>query len=276
MVRIVERERRPRRAKERKSAPERILPALSKQEVPLQRDVVSRKLRSELRDLFVQQQHALVGGLGFIGDCHKQGEPVLAEQRSLRRAHEATCDVERRQASCVPMSERLAEPADIISGATHQPIAPAPMRSEPLLIRNLPGRRDADQVVREPDCSTGLDGDAARDKLTDRPLDPVDLPPLQLGPITKREGTPGNCEQREQPAGVPARTTESRGHEPTGVDLRSGSSNKALEPEWETTRPRYQLTRRRVGKPWVQHADQLGGLPARQRAKPETPEMLRR
>jgi hypothetical protein len=52
-VEIVKRERRPRRVKARTCAPERILPALSKQEVPLQRDVVPRELRSELRNLFI-------------------------------------------------------------------------------------------------------------------------------------------------------------------------------------------------------------------------------
>jgi hypothetical protein len=139
------------------------------------------------------------------------------------------------------------------------------MYIESLLLRDLPGGRDADQVVRKPDRSAGIDSDAPRDKLTHRPLDPAHLPPIQLGRIAKRQTTAGNREQREQSTGVPARTTESRGHEPTGVDLRSSSSHKRLKPKRGTTRPRYELKRRRVGKPWVQHADQLERLAAGQR-----------
>ena len=121
-VAIVERERRPRRVEERTSAPERILATLSKEEVPLQRDVVSREPK-RARNLFVQHQHALIGRLGFIGDRHEQSEPVLSQQRSLGRAHETIRDVDRRQTGRVPMSERLAEPTDIASGAPRQPIA---------------------------------------------------------------------------------------------------------------------------------------------------------
>jgi len=150
------------------------------------------------------------------------------------------------------------------------------MHIESQLLRNLPGRRDSDQIVREPDRSTRIDGDAARDKLTQRLLDPAHVPPLQLGRIVKGQRTAGNCEQRQQSAGVSARTTESRGHEPTGVDLRSSSSNKRFEPERGTTRPRHELTRGPLGKARLQHPDQLERLAARQRPKLETPEVLRR
>jgi hypothetical protein len=185
-------------------------------------------------------------------------------------------DVDRRQARCVPVSERLAEAADVISGAPHQPVAQAPMHIESVILWNLRGRRDSDQIVREPDRSTGIDGDAARDKLAHRPLNPGDVPLLQLARIAKGKGTAGNCEQREQSAGVAACTTESRGYEPTGVDVRSGSSDKRLEPKRGTTRPRYKLTRGPRGKARLQHPDQLERLTARQRPKLETPEMLRR
>ena len=145
-----------------------------------------------------------------------------------------------------------------------------------LLLRNLSGCCDTDQVVREPDRSAGINGDAARDKLTHRPLDPAHLPPLQLGRIAKGQRTAGDCKQPEHAAGVAARTAQPRRHEPTGIDLGSRSSDKRFKPKRGTTRPRHQLTRRRVGKPWIQHADQLERLAARQRAKLETQEVLRR
>jgi hypothetical protein len=71
------------------------------------------------------------------------------------------------------------------------------MDIESLLLRNVPGRRDSDQIMREPDRSTRIDGDAARNKLTHRPLDPAHFPPLQLGHIAKRQRTTGHREQRE-------------------------------------------------------------------------------
>jgi len=71
------------------------------------------------------------------------------------------------------------------------------MHIESLLLRDLPGRRDSDQIVREPDRSTRIHSDAARDKLTHRLIDPACVPPLQLGRIAKRQRTAGNCEQRE-------------------------------------------------------------------------------
>ena len=148
------------------------------------------------------------------------------------------------------------------------------MHIESLLLRNLSGRRDSDQIVREPDRSTGIDGDAAGDELTHRPLDPADVPAVQLGRIAKGQRTAGNCQQREYSACVPTRTTESRGHEPTGVDLRSGSLDKRFEPKRGTTRPHYELSRGSLGKARLQHPDKLERLAARQRPKLQTPEAL--
>jgi hypothetical protein len=68
------------------------------------------------------------------------------------------------------------------------------MHLKSMLLRNLAGRRESDQVVREPDRYTGIDGDATRDKLTRRPINPAHLPPLQLGRIAKGQRTAGNCE----------------------------------------------------------------------------------
>ena len=106
----------------------------------------------------------------------------------------------------MPVNQGLAQAADVISRRPHQPVAQAPMLIKSLLLRNLSGCCDADQVVREPDRSAGINGDAARDKLTHRPLDPAHLPPLQLGRIAKGQRTSGDCKQPEHAAGVAART----------------------------------------------------------------------
>ena len=81
------------------------------------------ELRRELRDLFVEEEHALVGRLGCIGDRHQQGEPVLSEERSLRRTCETIRHVDRGEARCVPVNQRLAQAADVISRRPHQPVA---------------------------------------------------------------------------------------------------------------------------------------------------------
>ena len=164
-----------------------------------------RELRGQLRNLFVEEEHALVGRLGFIGDRHQQGEPVVSEQRSLRRTCETIRHVDRGKARRVPVNECLAQAADVTSRGAHQPVAQPPMLIKSLLLRNLSGRCDADEVVREPHRATGINGDASRDKLTHRPLDPAHLPPLQLGRVAKGQRTSGNCEQPEHAAGVAAR-----------------------------------------------------------------------
>ena len=133
--------------KARTCAP-RILPALSKQEVPLQSDVVPRELRSELRNLFVRSS----ARSGRKGRMHQRSPPAT-QALPLRAAFAAanareTRDVERRQARRVPMSDRLAEATDVMSGAPHQLVSEAPMHIESLLLRNLSGRRDSDQIVR--------------------------------------------------------------------------------------------------------------------------------
>jgi hypothetical protein len=199
---IVERERRRCRAEERPGALERVAPALGKQQVALQRNLVSRELRSKLRNLLVQPQHARVRRLGSIGNRHQQAEPFLPEQRSLWRASEPPRDVDRRQPGCMLVNERFAEAADVSSGATRQPVAEAPVQIESPLLRELPDRGNTDQVVREPRDPANFECDAALDQLLECILRSREWPLRERTDIGEGDRACRDREQSEQRRGV--------------------------------------------------------------------------
>src|SRR6266511_4738850 len=106
-VTVIERERRSRRCEERTRATQGIAPTIRQKEAALERDVVSPERGCECSNLFVQPERRLVRGIRLVGDRNEQSESVLAEQRPLRRAHEAIRELEACQSGRMSVSECL-------------------------------------------------------------------------------------------------------------------------------------------------------------------------
>ena len=126
----------------------------------------------EYRNLLIQPERRLVRGIRLVGDRNEQSESVLAEQRPLRRAHEAIRELEACQSGRMPVTECLTKTPEVVARDLHEPFADAAMDADPLLIGDLAHRGDADQVVRELQRTAGFDGDAARHELARGVLSP--------------------------------------------------------------------------------------------------------
>jgi len=145
--RIIEGERRLRRLEKSTSPPRSVVQAFSKQEPPLERNVVSSKRGGKGRTLLVQAQHHFISGIRLAHDRHKQGKAILPKQRPLRRAYESVREVEARHPRCVSMTERLSEAPDVPAGDRREPLADAPVNVDAPLLRDLASGSGANQVV---------------------------------------------------------------------------------------------------------------------------------
>src|SRR5436190_7599641 len=186
-VTVIERERRSRRREARMRATQRIAPTIRQEEAALERDAVSPERGCECSNLFIQPERRLVRGNRLVGDRNEQSESVLAEQRPLRRAHEAIRELEACQSGRMPVTECLTKTPEVVARDLHEPLADAAVDADPLLIGDLAHRGDADQVVREPKRTTGFDSDAARHKLACGVLSPFLRPVVELGRARERE-----------------------------------------------------------------------------------------
>jgi hypothetical protein len=228
---MVESERRPRRCDERTRAAQRVAPAIRHEEAALERHVVSPERAGECSDLFVQPERVLVRGIRFVGDRNEQRKSVLAEQRPLRRAHEAIRELEAYQAGRMPVTECLTKTPNVVARDLDQPFADAAVDADPLLIGYLACRGSADQVVRELQRTSGFDGDAARHELARGMLGPFVRPVVELGRVRERDWAASDCERRKQRAGVGARAAQTRCNESTRIHLGSPTSRERVEPE---------------------------------------------
>ncbi len=230
-VTVIERERRSRRCQERARATQRIAPTIRQEEAALERDVVSSKRGCECSNLFVQPERRLVHGVRLVDDGNEQSESVLAEQRPLRRAHEAIRELEAWQSGRMPVTERLTKTPEVVARDLHEPFADAAVDADPLLIGDLAHRGGADQVVRELQRTAGFDSDAARHELARGVLSPFLRPVVELGRVRERKWAGSDRESRKQRAGVGARAAQTRCNESTRVHLSSPTSRERVEPE---------------------------------------------
>jgi hypothetical protein len=230
-VAVVARERGSRRLEERARPLQRLLRALGEQKPPLERDVVSRQRGRKRGDLVVQRQHGPVGRLRPVRDRHEQVEPVVAEQGSLRRAHEAIRKIERRQPGRMSMAECLSKASDVASGNPCEPVPYSAMDVDTALVGELVHHGRSDQIVRQPHRASRLESDTARHELVRRVLAPFSRPIVEARDICQRQRPPRDGKQAEQRGGVGARAAKARRHEMTGVGLGARSLDEGFEPE---------------------------------------------
>src|SRR5437868_1803098 len=108
---------------------------------------MSSKCASKRRNFLVQAQRGFVNGICLVRNRHKQGKPVLPEQRPLRRAYEPASEVEARHPRCVSMAECLSEAPDVVACNRGEPLADAAVNVDALFLGNLASGRATNQVV---------------------------------------------------------------------------------------------------------------------------------
>jgi hypothetical protein len=171
---------------------------------------VLAELGRERGDALLQRQHLRIQRVGVVRDRSQQAKAVRAEQSSLRRPHETIGEIERWQFGCVPVTEGLAQPADVVPGEPREPVANASMELAAPLVGDIANRGCPDQIVCQPERPARLDGDAAREELIRRVPRPTGIPAVQVARVRKRQRPRGDCEQRQQCSSVSARSAEAR------------------------------------------------------------------
>jgi hypothetical protein len=132
------------------------------------------------------------------------------------------------------MPKGLSQPPDIVARGLDEPVADAPVKARPLLVRNLAHGSIPDQVVRKLEHTRGFDAHAAFDELTRRLPGARLTPTTELRRVRDRDRTRGDRKEGEQRHSVRAGTAEARGDQPICIDLRTIVPRERLEPKRES------------------------------------------
>jgi hypothetical protein len=230
-ITVIQRERRSRRCEERTPTMQRIPRTVRDTQAALERDVVSPERGCERGNLFVQPERRLVRWICLVGDRNEQREPVFAEERPLRRAHEAIRELEACQPGRMPVTQCLTKTPEVVACDFHEPFAEAAVNADSLLIGDVSRRRCPDQIVREPQYTAGFDGDAPRHELTRGVLSSFLRPVVELGRAPECKGAGSDRKHRKQRAGIRACTAQACRDESTRVNVGTPASRKRIEPE---------------------------------------------
>jgi hypothetical protein len=189
------------------------------------------ELGRERRDLLVQSERLGVSGIRLVRDRREQAKAVRPEQRSPRRAHEPSREVERRHPRAPPMLQRLAEKAEIVARSKLELLGKASVKLPSRVGRQVRQGGLAKQIVRQTRRPAGFDGDPPADQLADRGVETAGLPVEERSRLGDGHRAPRDRQQRQQRPRVGAGPAEANGQELRQAARRATRAGERLEPE---------------------------------------------